>query len=94
MPKALIRVDVRKRAEFQKVLEAQHERRREHGERSFSYSVDDDRRHIGYVTLEWDEFRSLRRFLESPALRELIQEWPVVEVFEVLALRGLNEFDA
>jgi hypothetical protein len=87
-------VDVRNRAEFQKVLETQHERRGEYGERAFSYSVDDDQRHIGYVTLEWESFRSLRQFLASPASRALMQEWPVVEVFEILALRGLDEFDA
>ena len=95
MAKALIKVDVRSRATLLEMLRTQQEQRRVHGERSFSFCVNDDARHIGYIILEWESFRSVRKFVDSSFSRELIAEWPVVEVFEVLALRDIaDDYDA
>lgn len=91
MAKAIIKVDVRRRNSLLETLQTQHELRRPYGERSFSYCVDNKKRNIGYVILEWDSLRSLHRFLESPQAKEMMATWPIEEILEVLELYDINE---
>ena len=86
----MVKVDVRHKAPLLEVLFEQHESRKTHGERSFSLSIDDDARHIGYVLLEWESFESARRFVASEASRTLLQAWPLEELLEVRALKDLT----
>lgn len=51
MAKAMIKVDVRRRATLFDTLKAQQENRRSHGEIGFSLCIDNNKRHIGYVIL-------------------------------------------
>lgn len=92
MDKALIKVDVRRHEALFEVLQSQHEQRKVRGERSFSFFVDDNKRHIGYVILEWESLNSLDRFLRSDEAGQMFDHWPVVEVLEVIALRDMKEF--
>ncbi len=92
MDRALIKVDVRRRTTFLEFLRSQHEQRKAHGELSFSFFVDDNKRHIGYVILEWESLESLDRFLRSDEATAMLDQWPVVEVLEVIALRDMQEF--
>jgi len=89
--KALIKVDVRKRASLLEALRAQQEFRQGHGEVGFSLCVDNNKRHIGYVILEWASLKSLNEFLESAHVQETVASWPVVEVLEVLELYDLEK---
>lgn len=91
MAKAIIKVDVRNRNSLHDILKMQHELRRPLGERSFSYCVDNKKRNIGYVILEWESLRSLHRFLESPQAKEMIAKWPIEETLEVLELYDITE---
>jgi hypothetical protein len=95
MAKALIKADVRGRASFFNALRSQHEKRRGFGELSFSLNCDDHKRNICYVILEWESFSSLNRFLGSSISKEILDEWPAEEIFEVLGLREIgDEFEA
>ncbi len=92
MDRALIKVDVRRRAAFLEALESQHEQRKAHGEVGFSFFVDENKRHIGYVILEWESMLSLDQFLRSSELTKVIDQWPVEGVLEVIALRDMKTF--
>ena len=98
MAKVLIKVDVRRPASLLEALQAQHEQRRAHGELTFSFCIDDNKRNIGYVILEWKSLRSLDRFLESPAAKRMIDQWPIIDTLEILELRNvatiMKEIDA
>ena len=91
MAKALIKVDVRRPASLLESLQAQHSQRKIHGELNFSFWIDDNKRNIGYIMLEWESLRSLHRFLESATVKELIGQWPIEETLEILALYDLAE---
>jgi hypothetical protein len=84
------KVDVRHKSPLLEVLFDQERVRRAHGELSFSLSIDDSARHIGYVSLEWQSFESARRFLDSQESHTLAAEWPVAEILEVAVLRDLT----
>jgi quinol monooxygenase YgiN len=89
--KALVKVNVRGRASLFETLQAQHSQRMTHGELSFSLWVDDNKRNICFVMLEWESLRSLNRFLESPIAKEFIDQWPIEEALEIRALYDLTE---
>ncbi|HZZ91030.1 MAG TPA: antibiotic biosynthesis monooxygenase [Usitatibacter sp.] len=91
MAKILFEVDSRRRAELLAKVSEQAPRRAQHGERSFTVHVDDNARHICYVFLEWESLRSAHRFLESPASRELVAEWPVEKILGAIPLYDLAE---
>ena len=91
MAKAIIKVDVRARTSLFEVLQAEHEQRRTYGELAFSLCIDNKKRNICYVILEWISLRSLHRFLESPEAKEMIRNWPTVETIEVLELYDMTE---
>lgn len=90
MAKALIKVDVRARAKLLAALEAQEPLRQAHGERGWSFCVNDDSRHIGYVILDWNSFPSLRKFLDSADGKRLIAAWPCEAHLETVALRDIR----
>lgn len=92
MDSALIRVDVRRRAALLSVLESQQEQRKAYGEIGFSFFIDENKRHIGFIILEWESMHSLDKFLRSDELTKVIDQWPVVEVMEVIALRDMRKF--
>ncbi len=92
MDRALIRVDVRRRAALLSALQSQQEQRKAYGEIGFSLFVDENKRHIGYIILEWESMHSLDKFLRSDELNKVIDQWPVVEVMEVVALRDMKKF--
>jgi hypothetical protein len=89
MAKVLIKVDVRRKSAMLEILRTQKARRQALGENSFSYAVNDDARHVAYIILEWKSFESARSFVDSPASKDMISEWPLEEVFEVLVLRDM-----
>ena len=91
MARVLVKVDVRGRATLLEFLLKQRSKREAIGEKSFTFGVNDDARHIGYVILEWKSFESARHFVDSPNSKYLIGDWPVAEVFEVLALRDIAD---
>ena len=91
MARVLVKVDVRRRASLLEFLREQQPKRKVVGERSFSFSVNDDARHIGFVIMEWESFDSARHFVDSPNSKHLLGDWPVAEVLEVLALRDIAE---
>jgi len=91
LAKAIIKVDVRSRASLLEVLQAQHAQRQNHGEIAFSLCIDNNKRNIGYVILEWTSLRSLHRFLESPEAKEMMCGWPTEDTLEVLELYDLAE---
>lgn len=92
MDRALIKVDVRRRRALFEVLQSQHEQRKACGEIGFSFFIDENKRHIGYIIFEWESLDSLDRFLRSDELTEVIDQWPVEEVLEVIALRDMKKF--
>lgn len=89
MAKVLVKADVRRKSAMLEILRTQQARRQTLGENSFSYAVNDDARHVAYIILEWMSFESARAFVDSPASQNMISEWPVEEVFEVLVLRDI-----
>jgi hypothetical protein len=91
MAKAIIKVDVRNRSSLHETLKAQHELRRSLGERAFSYCIDNKKRNIGYVILEWESLHSLHRFLGSHQAKEMMSKWPIEEIFDVLELYDITE---
>jgi hypothetical protein len=88
--RVLFKVDVRHKSPLLEALFVQEPLRRVHGELSFSLSIDDSARHIGYISLEWQSFESARRFFDSEESRRLAAEWPVAEILEVSVLRDLT----
>ena len=91
MAKLIIRVDVRSRSKLLAALEAEHEQRRAYGELGFSLCINDAKRNIGYVILDWKSFASLEQFIDSNDAREILKKWPVEEILEVLKLRDIAE---
>jgi quinol monooxygenase YgiN len=91
MARILVKADIRRKSDLLDLLRSQQPRRQILGELSFSFSVDDDARHIGYIILEWESFESVRKFVNSPASHELIAEWPIANVLELLALRDIAD---
>lgn len=90
MAKLLIKLDVRKRSSLFKTIEAQSVQRKQYGEASYSVWVDDDKRNICYVTLDWESLISLHVFVESHAFTELVKEWPIVEILDTVKLKDLS----
>lgn len=91
MAKAIIKVDVRQRIALFEVLKEQHKERLVYGEQSFSFYIDNNKRNIGYIILEWISLKSLRLFLDSPDARQIMAKWPVEETIEILELRDMFE---
>jgi quinol monooxygenase YgiN len=91
MAKILFEVDARVRAALYTKLEEQKHVRATHGEISFSMSIDDNARHISYVFLNWESLASAQNFLESAASREIVDQWPIEEVFRAIPLREFPE---
>jgi len=91
MAKAIVKVDVRNRASLLEALQAQHEQRRRHGELAFSLCIDNNKRNIGYVILEWTSLHSLHQFLKSLEAKKMMEGWPTEETLEVLELYDLTE---
>ena len=89
MCRVLFQVDVRHPAALLEALRQQQPRRTELGELAFALHIDDNARHVGYVALEWESVASAHRFLESPASKALVNEWPIEEVFSAIALRDV-----
>lgn len=90
MAKAIIKVDVRNRAALVQVLKEQQEERQVYGESSFSFCVDNNQRHIGYVTLEWSSISSIKTFINSLNFQRMIADWPIEELLETLELRDIK----
>ena len=86
----VVKVDIRRKEPLLAVLVAQESVRRTLGEISFSLAVDDSARHIGYITLEWSSFASARSFFDSEKSQSLMAEWPIVELLEVVLLKGIT----
>ena len=91
MAKALIKVDARSRSSLRVALSAQQSARQAQGETGFSINIDNNKRNVAYVVLEWKSLRSLRRFLQSAEGKEMIRSWPTEETLEVVELYDLNE---
>jgi hypothetical protein len=91
MAKALIKVDARNRPSLLEALSAQQSKRQQQGENGFSVCIDNNKRNIAYVMLEWKSVRSLRRFLQCPEGKEMIGSWPTQETLEVVELFDLTE---
>jgi len=91
MAKAIVKVDVRSRVSLLETLQAQHEQRRAYGELAFSFCIDNNKRNIGYVILEWSSLRSLHQFLGSSEALEIIGNWPTIDTLEILELYDMTE---
>lgn len=91
MAKAIIKVDVRQRTSLLEILKEQHKERLVHGEKSFSLYIDNNKRNIGYIILEWSSLKPLRLFLDSSDAKRIMSKWPVEEILEVLELRDFLE---
>jgi hypothetical protein len=91
MARVLVKVDVRRRAELLAYLHEQQPKRQALGETSFTYGVNDDLRHVGYVVLEFESFESARHFVDSPHSLYLLRDWPVEEVLDVVKVKDLND---
>ncbi len=86
----VFKVDVRRKEPLLAALVSQEPVRHSLGEVSFSLAIDDSARHIGYVTLEWESFKSARRFFDSEQSRSLVAEWPLTELLEVLVFKDIT----
>jgi hypothetical protein len=91
MARVLVKVDVRRRASLLEFLREQQPKRAALGEISFTFAVNDDARHIGYVILEWESFEGARHFVDSPHSKYLLADWPVAEILEVLKLKDVAD---
>jgi hypothetical protein len=87
----LFEVDARRPVKLYEKLLEQQARRAPHGEIGFSMHVDDNARHISYVFLEWSSLASAHTFLDSPASRELVAEWPIEKVLGAIPLKNFAE---
>jgi hypothetical protein len=87
--RAMVRVDVRSCSRLLTALEAGSAQRRAHGELGYSLYINDAKRNIGYVLLDWESLRSLEQFFESNDAREILMNWPVEEIFEVIKLQHI-----
>lgn len=88
--KALIKVDVRSPSALVTRLHDEAAWRRTFGEINFCVSVEDAKRNVGYVILQWASFKELERFIESDVARAAMNEWPVREIFDVTLLRDIE----
>ena len=91
MARVLVKVDVRQRASLLRVLREQQPKRAALGETAFTYGVNNDLRHIGYVTLEWNSFEGARHFVDSPHSLHLFKEWPVEEILEIIKVKDIDD---
>ena len=91
MARVVVKVDVRRRASLLKVLREQQPKRAALGETSFTFGVNDDLRHVGYVTLEWGSFEGARHFVDSPHSTHLLKEWPIEEVIEIIKVKDIDD---
>jgi quinol monooxygenase YgiN len=91
MARAIIKVDARSRASLAEALRAQEDQRRQFGETAYSIFVDNNKRHICYVILDWASLHSLDDFLESSEAKEMLACWPTESIVEVLELYELGE---
>jgi hypothetical protein len=55
----------------------------------YSLHINDAKRNIGYVLLDWESLRSLEQFIDSGNAREILMNWRVEEIFEVIKLKQI-----
>ncbi len=87
----MIKVDVRSPVSLSQTLESQQAFLSECGGLSHSVCLDNNKRNIGYVILDWKSLKSLNQFLESSEANEVFQAWPVVEILECVELFDISE---